>query len=109
MEIITSLIAGLGVFSGVFLAIISPEELRDGKKYFIFLRNILILAIIALLIISFYTKTQLNILLAALIFLVGLPMGTLSAQKQIKKKWYKLLIRATPLYLLIVIISSFLL
>lgn len=40
----------LGIIGGYFLAIIAPEELKKGRKYFVFLGKIIIILIISFLI-----------------------------------------------------------
>ena len=51
----TSLIVGFGLFSGVFLAFIAPEELKQGRKYFVFMRTLLFVSLVAVLVFSFYS------------------------------------------------------
>ncbi len=145
---IASLVVGLGLFSGVFLALIAPEELKAGKKYFILLRTVLFVAIVALLVFSYYRinmiitiicllslldlflnkisdiirfallglffylsapLNQLFVLISVLIFIYGLPAGTLLAHKIIKKKWYFIILRTFIPYLTFLLISNALL
>lgn len=55
----------LGVFAGGILALISPEELKAGKKYWIFSKYIFLLLIIAA--IFYYSILYSNIITAILI------------------------------------------
>ena len=106
----TSLIVSFGLFCGVFLAFIAPEELKEGKRYFVFLRSVLLLATIILIGLLFYLKTsQLLILTMALIFIYGFPVGTLLAHKYIKRKWHYILLKGLIFYFIFVLVSSTLL
>jgi len=121
---LTAIIAYLGLFIGFILAIIAKEEIKPGKKYFLFLQKIILLLIfvfllifiklnyiLALLILAFiiiyisktknkmlyiYTilsiifylsskKLNLFILESSLIFLYGVPAGTLLTKKNKKE------------------------
>jgi hypothetical protein len=104
------LIAYFGLYLGVFLGWLSPEELFSGKQYFIFLQRI----IIALLfLVSFWSMLSFWVVPLSIIafllpqrlwyygilpflyllvppslfffFLYGLPSGTLVVQNYIKK------------------------
>lgn len=108
MEMIASLIAGLGIFCGVFLAFISPEELKPGKKYFTLLHHIMLTAIIILIAVSFFTQIR-SMLILSLIFIYGLPAGTLLARRHIKKRWHQTLLLTLIPYLIIVMVSYVLL
>jgi len=68
-----------GFFSGYAVGWIAKEELKAGKKYFIWLKRILLSAIFAALIFSFSTKSTENyfLFIAVLVFLYGFPAGSL--------------------------------
>lgn len=66
--LLTSSTITLGLFIGLILTIISPEELEPGKKYFKLAKHILFYLIIALSISLFYTNKV--HLLIALVMLV---------------------------------------
>ncbi|MBW2988726.1 hypothetical protein KY358_00245 [Candidatus Woesearchaeota archaeon] len=125
---LTALIAYSGLFAGIILAVIAREELKQGKKYFILLRKLLLLLafvfllaylgltpLIALLILLFMAvllirrkkrfdeQPYIYIILSAvfylssgnlalfsiqssLIFLYGLPTGTLASGSASKKQ-----------------------
>jgi len=124
---LAAIIAYLGLFIGILLAIMAKEEIKPGKKYFIFLQKIilllififlliytdlnyiLILLILALIIVHLLkTKKEFNelpyiyiilsiifflsskilnffIIESSLIFLYGLPTGSLLTNKDKKK------------------------
>ncbi len=90
LEILFSL---SGFVFGVVLALIAPEELKPGKKYFKFIRNVLFVLItgfvIILIVDKFYSLFNFEsslLLLASLIFLYGLPAGTLFRLKQVERQ-----------------------
>lgn len=67
--ILTSLAITLGLFIGLVLCIISPEELKPGKKYFNTAKHILFYLIIFFSLIFFYlNKVYLLITLIILVF-----------------------------------------
>jgi fructose-specific phosphotransferase system IIC component len=68
-----------GFISGYFVGAIAKEELKAGKKYFVWLKNILFLVIVAVLILAFSTRSMDSyfLLVAALIFLYEFPAGSL--------------------------------
>lgn len=126
---LAAIISYFGLFVGFILAIIAKEELKQGKKYFIFLQKIILLLIfifllifiklnylLVLLILIFiliyilknYLKKQFNelsyiyiilsiifyisskelnlfVIESSLIFLYGLPTGTLLIRKSKKE------------------------
>ncbi len=127
--LLTSIVAFIGIYVGVVLALIAPEELKDGRKYFVFLHSILDIAIILLAlwlffsmkryylmgilvlvviyryfvkigdpyvvsymiyggVFYFYKDLKLFLVVTSLIFLHGLPTGTLlcGVKKKIKDK-----------------------
>jgi hypothetical protein len=142
---LASLFVGFGVFCGVFLAFIAPEELKPGKKYFIFFRTLLFISLVAVLVFSFYTSSllvvllclvslldlflnkiseilrfgflglffyfgtqigSLSILVFSLIFLYGLPAGSLLANKESGRKWFFVLLRALIPYLVFLLVAN---
>lgn len=126
----------LGIFVGVALALIAPEELKKGRKYFMVLKTVLLLAMIGVMI---YFKINLflaalNVFLltlfylygreywilsfllsvsavndkaffiqSSLIFIYGLPEGSLFAEKIIKKKKTEIIFKAFTRYNLFLI------
>ena len=141
----TSLIVGFGVFCGIFLAFISPEELRPGKKYFVFVRTLLFVSLVAVLVFSFYTFNLLVVFLCllslldiflnkiseilrfgflgfffyfgsqldslflvvcSLIFLYGLPAGSLIAHKESENSKFVVLLHALIPYLVFLLIAN---
>ncbi len=67
--ILTSLIITLGLFMGLILAIISPEELKPGKKYFKLSKHITFYLIIFFSLIFLYkNKVHMMITLVILVF-----------------------------------------
>ena len=68
-----------GFFSGYAVGWIAKEELKAGKKYFIWLKKILLIAIIFMLGLSFFASSLENyfVLIASLVFLYGFPAGSL--------------------------------
>ena len=141
----TSLIVGFGLFSGVFLAFIAPEELKQGRKYFVFARTLLFVLLVAVLVFSFYTSNllvvflcllslldiflnriseilrfgflglffyfgsqidSLFILVCSLIFLYGLPAGTLIAHKESENSKFVVLLKALIPYLVFLLLAN---
>lgn len=130
---LTAIISYLGLFIGFLLAVIAKEELKPGKKYFIFLQKIILLLIfiflvvfidlnyiLVLLILSFIIisvfkrKKEFNelpyiyiilsvifflsskilnlfIIESSLIFLYGLPTGSLLTKKSKKETMINIL------------------
>ncbi|MBU90355.1 hypothetical protein CMO94_02335 [Candidatus Woesearchaeota archaeon] len=70
---LASIIAYLGLLFGVILIKLAPEEQKPGKKYFILLKKILFLFIIAFL--SFYYKINFIFLILLLIFIIVLMLN----------------------------------
>jgi len=78
--ILVSAVALFGGFaSGYFVGWIAKEELKAGKKYFVWLKRIILLAIAVVLLSSFVFGSSAGIflLVAALVFLYGFPAGSL--------------------------------
>jgi len=130
---LTALISYLGLVVGIILAIIAKEELKKGKKYFIFLKKIILLLVFIFLIIFielnyiilllilpfigiyllknkidfnelpyiyiilaviFYLSSKtlnLFIIESSLIFLYGIPTGSLLYQKDKKQSMINIL------------------
>jgi uncharacterized membrane protein len=68
-----------GFASGYFVGWIAKEELKAGRKYFVWLERIILLAIAVVLLSSFVFGSTAGIflLIAALVFLYGFPAGSL--------------------------------
>jgi len=68
-----------GFFSGYAVGWIAKEELKAGRKYFVWLKRILLIAVIFTLGLSFFANSLENyfVLIAALVFLYGFPAGSL--------------------------------
>src|SRR3989344_4860014 len=118
------LVSFLGQFIGWFIANRTEEELKDGKRYFLVLTNLLIasliifsiyysfniyLLIIGLIIGFFINKEYLffsvlamrnDVLLNSLIFIYGLPYGSLN-YKSIKVLFMNILFFFIPFLLLL--------
>lgn len=127
MFLLTLAVVFLGLFLGIALAFIAPEELKKGRKYFKWLKTVLLLVIIGImvyfkinlflvamnvfLITLFYlygieywvlsfvlsvsaVSNEAFFLQSSMIFIYGLPEGTLFAEKLIKKKKTEILTRA---------------
>ena len=60
----------LGLFSGYLLSLIAPEELKDGKKYFIILRRALFVAISIILLHSLWSTPVYFILFLAVVAII---------------------------------------
>lgn len=67
---ISILLAYTGLFFGLLLGKIAKSELRDGKKYFILLQNILVLIILIVFILSLINNKYLMIFLIVLIIVI---------------------------------------
>ena len=79
---LTNLIVFFGLIIGIILAYIAPEELKDGKKYFIFLQNFLLLLILFFLLYLYKFNLALNILISlALFFLLYFYLNNKKHQK----------------------------
>ena len=64
---LTALICYIGLFVGFFLAIIAKEELKAGKKYFLFLQKIILLLIFVFLLVFIKLNYILVLLILGLI------------------------------------------
>ena len=118
------LISFLGQFIGWFIANRTEEELKDGNKYFLVLTNLLIVSLILFsiyysfniylliigLIIGFFINREYlffsvlamrnDVLLNSLIFIYGLPYGSLN-YKSIKVLFMNILFFFIPFLLLL--------
>ena len=65
---LTAVIAYLGLFVGFILAIMAKEELKAGKKYFLFLQKIILLLIFVFLLI--YIDSNYILVLLLLVFII---------------------------------------
>ena len=115
--ILTLIVSFLGVFLGGILALISPEELKPGKKYFKIVGWAVLIALLALslyfsqiiwfiliavlilflkvfnreypalaFVLFFSFFADFLFIAASMIFIYGLPLGTLQASEKIKGK-----------------------
>ena len=73
------LLSILGFPSGIMIAIIAKEELKQGRKYFKILSLVLLVGILGSLIYSLMYNDF--IMLFSFIFLFGIPTGSLIAIK----------------------------
>src|SRR3989338_7728797 len=81
-EIFLPLFSLTGIFFGLILSFIAPEELSPGRKHFVsFLPYLLFLPVFFL-----NTKPPFHLVLATLIFLYGFPLGTLLRVKDEEQK-----------------------
>lgn len=64
---LTALVCFVGLFAGFFLAIIAKEELKIGKKYFVFLQKIILLLIFVFLLVFIKLNYILVLLILAFI------------------------------------------
>ena len=76
---LVSFVALLGFPAGYVVGWIAKEELRQGKKYFLILNWLLLIAVAvsAVYFIESSFQDSLFLLLAALVFLLGFPCGSL--------------------------------
>lgn len=80
--LLTGIIAFLGLGAGIALAYIAPEELKDGKKYFILLQNFLLALILFFLLYFYRFNIILNIAFSlALLLLLFFYLNTKTSQK----------------------------
>lgn len=142
---LASLITYLGIFMGFALAIIAKEEIKPGKKYFIFMQKAILLLIFLFLLIYrklnyiaaslvlasimiylLKTKKKFNklpyiytilaviffmsskiinlfIIESSLIFLYGIPTGTLLTKRS-KKETMTILLKGIPFILIAIIL-----
>ena len=66
---LTNLIVFLGLIIGIILAYIAKEELKDGKKHFILLQNVLLTLILFFLLFFYKINLILNIGISLAVFL----------------------------------------
>lgn len=91
---LAAIISYMGLFIGFFLAIIAKEELREGKKYFIYLQKIILLLIFVFLLI--YLRLN-NILTVIVLIAILIPL--LKTEKTLNTSPYIYPILAVILYL----------
>lgn len=65
---LTAVISYLGLFVGFILAIIAKEELKQGKKYFLFLQKVILLLIFIFLLL--FIKLNYILILLILVFVL---------------------------------------
>ncbi len=124
IEALLVLISFLGLIVGITLALIAPEELKDGRKYFVWVKFVLLLLIIGISVffsmnyylaipiiiaagLFFYKREYMFLpafaafvkdanglfILYSLLFLYGLPVGSLTKEKTFWATAKKLLMR----------------
>lgn len=81
--LLTILLSFTGLGCGVALAYIAKEELKTGIKLFKILQVILLLSIMVFLFSNPFTRLY---FITSLIFLFGLPSGSLIMQERFRKK-----------------------
>jgi polyferredoxin len=67
--ILTNIVTFLGLISGIVLYYIAPEEMPDGEKYLIFMRNVVIALITYFLVALYVDNIFLKIVPAMIVFL----------------------------------------
>jgi hypothetical protein len=111
MQVLTYLISLVIIFAGLglgfLIAFFTKEELKAGKKYFKILQVIITASIIFLYLSEFKDK---NAYIISLMFLFGLPTGTLIMKNIIEKKQTKLILKIsyTTIYISFIILSGLL-
>ncbi|NQV08991.1 hypothetical protein HQ529_04025 [Candidatus Woesearchaeota archaeon] len=73
-------VAFLGIFIGFVLAIYTKEELKDGKKYFLFLQKFLLSLMFFLLLYIFNLQFIINLFLSLIFFVLLLYKGSPNQQ-----------------------------
>ncbi|MBU0616002.1 MAG: hypothetical protein KJ601_07990 [Nanoarchaeota archaeon] len=63
------LIAFLGIVAGLIIALMTKEELKPGKKYFLLMRKTLLLAMVVLMVIFLYDR-WIYLLITATAFII---------------------------------------
>lgn len=91
---LAAIIAYLGLFVGFILAIIAKEELKAGKKYFLFLQRIILLLIFVFLLI--FIKLSYILVLLVLVFIM---VYLLKRKKEFNELPYIYLILSIIFYL----------
>jgi len=89
-----ALVSYLGLFVGLILAIIAKEELKSGKKYFLFLQKLLLLLIFIFLLI-FIGLNYISVLLIFMFIMISL----LKRKKEFNELPYTYIILAVVFYL----------
>ncbi len=104
---LTNLIVFLGIGVGISLAYIAPEELKDGKRYFILLQNLLLPLILFFLLFFYKINLILNVVVSLVLFL--LLFFYLNSRKNSKIKYFDYALLGIVFYLSIKDINLFLL
>ena len=89
-----ALVSYQGLFVGLILAIIAKEELKSGKKYFLFLQKLLLLLIFIFLLI-FIGLNYISVLLIFMFIMISL----LKRKKEFNELPYTYIILAVVFYL----------
>lgn len=137
VNVLVLILSFLGLLGGVIVSFFTKEELKPGEKYFLLLEKVLLLAVsftiiyytgefflfLALGVLAgfifrkayFYfglalplASETLLVLLSSLVFVFGLPHGTLLASKSKIKDVKKELIISANLFLAAILITIFL-
>ena len=77
---VTLLVSFLGIFIGIILGIIAKEELKPGKKYFKWMRGIILVLTPILIVLGAafdVSLANIYILFCSMLFLLGLPTAAL--------------------------------
>jgi len=64
--VLVAIIAAIGLICGYFIAKIAKEELKEGRKYFIFLKRILLALILFFLLLGFEVYILLSLIVSVL-------------------------------------------
>lgn len=92
---ISLLLSFLGLLGGIILALIAPEELKPGRKYFYLLKRILFLVI--LIIVAYFLFSKNNVMAGIIFTLLMITIFLIALKKD--SLWLELIF-----YLLIIII-----
>lgn len=65
---LTNLIVFLGLGVGIALAYIAPEEMKDGKKYFIWMQNVILSLVLFFLLYFYRFNLMLNLIISLALF-----------------------------------------
>lgn len=99
---LTAIISYIGLFVGFILAIIAKEEIKPGKKYFIFLQKLILLLIFIFLLV--FIKLNYILVLLILVFIV---IYLLKTKKEFNESPYIYIVLSVVFYLSLKILSLF--
>lgn len=66
---LAAVVVFMGIVSGIILAFIAKEELKQGKRYFVLMRNLLLALIVVFLLYFYYINKYLILIISVLLFL----------------------------------------